>query len=100
MQDFGLNQQVQGMSMPEYMAHILEENENQKMELERVKLAKEVLKQIHNHSRLCIDSVKLTYKEKEIGLKEREMDLREKEFELRNKKIEPETKNESIPFAS
>ena len=27
--DYGLNQSVSGMTMPQYMAHLLEENESQ-----------------------------------------------------------------------
>ena len=82
--DFGLNQQVGGMSLPQYMAHILEENENQRMEIERVKMANNILKQMNNHSRLQIDSVKLDYKKDDIELKKREMLIREHEFELKN----------------
>lgn len=84
MENYGLNQQVAGMSLPQYMAHILEENENQRMEIDRVKMANNILKQMNNHSRLQIDSVKLDYKKDDIELKKREMSIREHEFELKN----------------
>lgn len=82
--DYGLNQSVSGMTMPQYMAHLLEENESQHMEIERVKMSNNILKQMNNHSRLKIDSVKLDYKKEDIELRKRDMLLREKEFELKN----------------
>lgn len=84
MDNYGLNQSISGMTMPQYMAHILEENEHNRIEIERVKISNGILKQMNNYFRLKIDSVKLDYKKEDIELRKRDMLLREREFELKN----------------
>lgn len=62
METFGLDQKVSGKPMMEYMAGLLESNEQQAIEIERGKLSVAILKQMNNHSRLKIDSAKFRLK--------------------------------------
>lgn len=64
-QNFGLNQQIEGVDAMSYMAQLLEKNEKQEIEIERGKLAIAVLKQMNNRSRLLLDAQKFEMKLKE-----------------------------------
>ena len=63
MEDFGLNQEIAGKPMMEYMAALLESNERKDIEIERGKLDVAILKQMNNYSRLKLDAAKLRLKE-------------------------------------
>lgn len=65
--NFGLDQQVDGMSVMEYMAKLIEKNENQEIEIERGKLSIGLLKQMNNRSRLLLDAAKYELKCKEMA---------------------------------
>ena len=52
MENFGLNQEIAGKPMMQYMADLLELNDNQQIEIERGKMAVAILKQMNNVSRL------------------------------------------------
>ncbi len=71
MENFGLNQEIAGKPMMQYMADLLELNDNQQIEIERGKLSVAILKQMNNVSRLQLDAAKLELKkmftEKEIN---------------------------------
>ena len=71
MENFGLNQEIAGKPMMQYMADLLELNDNQQIEIERGKMAVAILKQMNNTSRLKLDAAKFELKkmftEKEIN---------------------------------
>lgn len=58
MDKFELDQKVNGESIAKFMANLLEKNESQELEIERGKLAVDVLKQMNNRSRLLLDAEK------------------------------------------
>ena len=62
MEKFGLDQKIEGKDMMQFMADLLEKNEKQEIEIERGKLTVSILKQMHNNSRLQIDSAKIYLK--------------------------------------
>lgn len=49
---------IEGMNAMEYMASLIEKNENQGIEIERGKLSVAILKQMNNRSRLLLDAAK------------------------------------------
>jgi hypothetical protein len=59
---YGLDTQIMGMDVMEYMSQLLEKNERQQVEIERGKLAVAILKQVNNRSRLLVDATKLDAK--------------------------------------
>ena len=63
MENFGLNQEIAGKPMMEYMAALLESNERKDIEIERGKLDVAILKQMNNYSRLKLDAAKFRLKE-------------------------------------
>ena len=65
---FGLDQNIGGVDAMEYMAKLIEKNENQEIEIERGKLAVGLLKQMNNRSRLLLDAAKFELKCKELEL--------------------------------
>jgi hypothetical protein len=65
MKNFGLNQKIEGKNMMQFMADLIESNEKQEIEIERGKLTVSILKQMHNNSRLQIDSAKFALKQAE-----------------------------------
>ena len=71
MENFGLNQEIAGKPMMQYMADLLELNDNQQIEIERGKMAVAILKQMNNLSRIQLDAAKFELKkmftEKEIN---------------------------------
>ena len=62
MENFGLNQEIAGKPMMQYMADLLELNDNQQIEIERGKLSVAILKQMNNVSRLQLDAAKYALK--------------------------------------
>ena len=64
--NFGLDQNIDGMDAMQYMAHLIEKNEKQEIEIERGKLAVGILKQMNNRSRLLLDAAKFELKCKEM----------------------------------
>ncbi len=49
---------IEGKNAMEYMASLIEKNENQGIEIERGKLSVAILKQMNNRSRLLLDAAK------------------------------------------
>ena len=67
--EFDLNVTISGVNAMEYMASLIERNENQQIEIERGKLSVSVLKQMNNRSRLLLDAAKFELKIKEFELR-------------------------------
>ena len=64
---FELNTLIAGKPTMDYMADLLEKNEEQEIDIERGKLAIGILKQMNNRSRLLLDAQKFELKEKEAN---------------------------------
>ena len=62
MENFGLNQEIAGKDMMQFMADLLELNDNQQIEIERGKMAVAILKQMNNLSRIQLDAAKFELK--------------------------------------
>lgn len=58
MENYGLNQKIDGMSLQEFMASQIEKNEKGELELEKAKITIGYLKQMNNVSRLSIDAAR------------------------------------------
>ena len=58
MSKFELETPIEGVNAMEYMASLIEKNENQGIEIERGKLSVAILKQMNNRSRLLLDAAK------------------------------------------
>ena len=65
MENIGLNQKANGKPMMQYMADLLESNEQKDIEIERGKLSVAILKQMNNYSRLKLDAAKFMLKSAE-----------------------------------
>ena len=65
MKRFEFNYKVAGKEPMDYMAELLEKNENQELQIERGKMAVAILKQVNNRHRLLIDAAKFELKELE-----------------------------------
>lgn len=65
MSNFDLDVPIMGKEPQEYMADLLEKNENNMIELERAKTAVAVLKQMNNRSRLLIEAAKFELNKEE-----------------------------------
>lgn len=63
---FEFDTKIMGMEPMEYMARLLELNEEQKIDLERCKAQIGILKQMNNRSKELIDAVRVELKEREI----------------------------------
>lgn len=66
---FDLGVSIQGQNAMQYMADLIERNENQQIEIERGKLSVSILKQMNNRSRLLLDAAKFELKERESEVK-------------------------------
>lgn len=66
MNNFALQTKVAGTDQQTYMAHLLEKNEQQEIEIERGKLAVAILKQMNNRSRLLLDAAKYELKKIQV----------------------------------
>ena len=62
MENYGLNQKIDGMSLQEFMASQIEKNEKGELELEKAKITIGYLKQMNNCSRLSIDAARTDLK--------------------------------------
>lgn len=62
MDNYGLDLQVAGVSIDQYLCDLLEKNEKQEIEIERCKQAVNIVKQKNNVSRLRLDATKLQQK--------------------------------------
>lgn len=62
MDNYGLDLQVAGVSIDQYLCDLLEKNEKQEIEIERCKQAVNIVKQKNNVSRLRLDAMKLQQK--------------------------------------
>lgn len=65
MNKFELQTQIAGKNAMQYMADLLEQNDAQKIEIERGKLNVAILKQMNNRSRLLLDAAKYELKRAE-----------------------------------
>ena len=74
---FELDVKIEGHGAMEYMASLLEQNDSQKMEIERVKASVSVLKQMNNYNRSLIDAAKFQLKEWEFKSKNNVSELME-----------------------
>ena len=66
MEDFGLEQKIEGYSVADYIAKQLEAIEKKDVELEKEKIKNSYLKQLNNHSRLRLDAAKFELKKMEF----------------------------------
>ena len=68
MEDYGLEQKIDGYSVADYIAKQLEDIEKKDVELEKEKIKNSYLKQLNNHSRLRLDAAKFSLKKAEFEL--------------------------------
>lgn len=68
MEDFGLEQRIEGYSVADYIATQLENIEKKEVNLEKEKIKNSYLKQLNNHSRLRLDAAKFAQKKAEFEL--------------------------------
>ena len=66
MEDYGLEQKIEGYSVADYIAKQLEAIEKKDVELEKEKIKNSYLKQLNNHSRLRLDAAKFALKKLEF----------------------------------
>ena len=66
MEDFGLEQKIDGYSVADYIAKQLKAIEKKDVELEKEKIKNSYLKQLNNHSRLRLDAAKFALKKLEF----------------------------------
>ena len=66
MDNFGLDQKINGVSAPQYIANQLEALEQEGRNLEKEKIKNSYLKQLNNHSRLRLDAAKYELKRMEF----------------------------------
>ena len=66
MDNFGLDQKINGVSAPQYIANQLEALEQEGRNLEKEKIKNSYLKQLNNHSRLRLDAAKYELKKMEF----------------------------------
>ena len=60
---FGLDTQIEGKDVVEYLADLIEKNDEQQVEVERCKLTVSIVKQMNNRIRLALDAAKFALKE-------------------------------------
>ena len=77
MENFGLDQTINGVPVSEYISMQLEAMDKQGVELEKEKIKNSYLKQMNNHSRLCLDAGKLEFNKLKFSV-ENNIDLTEK----------------------
>lgn len=66
MDNFGLDQKINGVPAPQYIANQLEALEREGVNLEKEKIKNSYLKQLNNHSRLRLDAAKYELKKMEF----------------------------------
>ena len=77
MENFGLDQKINGVPVPEYISMQLEAMDKQGVELEKEKIKNSYLKQMNNHSRLRLDAGKLEFNKLKFSV-ENNIDLTER----------------------
>lgn len=70
MKNFGLDTQIMGLDPMSYIAGLIEKNEKNEIDLERMKQSVAGLKQFNNHARLRLDAAKYELKAKEFELEQ------------------------------
>ena len=66
MENYGLDQKIDGMNVVAYISAQLERIEKAEVNLEREKIKNSYLKQLNNHSRLRLDAAKFELKKMEF----------------------------------
>ena len=77
MENFGLDQKIEGCNVAEYIAKQLENIEKKDVEIEKEKLKNSYLKQMNNHIRLRLDASKFEFNRYKFKVEHKE-DLAEK----------------------
>ena len=77
MENFGLDQTINGVPVSEYISMQLEAMDKQGVELEKEKIKNSYLKQLNNYSRLRLDAGKLEFNKLKFRV-ENNIDLTEK----------------------
>ena len=77
MENFGLDQTINGVPVSEYISIQLEAMDKQGVELEKEKIKNSYLKQLNNYSRLRLDAGKLEFNKLKFRV-ENNIDLTEK----------------------
>ena len=77
MENFGLDQTINGVPVSEYISMQLEAMDKQGVELEKEKIKNSYLKQLNNYSRLRLDAGKLEFNKLKFSV-ENNIDLTEK----------------------
>ena len=77
MENFGLDQKINGVPVSEYISKQLEAMDKQGVELEKEKIKNSYLKQLNNYSRLRLDAGKLEFNKLKFSV-ENNIDLTEK----------------------
>lgn len=80
MENFGLDQTINGMDMPRYMAHLLECNEKNEMDIARVKQSNATLKTMVSYSNTARNVAVIELNRRKLDLLERTIALKEKEY--------------------
>ena len=80
MDNFGLDQKINGVSAPQYLANQLEKMELDGVNLEKEKIKISYMKQMNNYLRLSLDAAKFLQKKAEL---EYSCLLREKKLEAK-----------------
>ena len=62
---FEIGQKIEGKDPMQYMADLIERNEKEEIEIERLKGSVSILKQMNNYTKNLIDSVRVAIKENE-----------------------------------
>ena len=68
MKKYEFDRMIMGKDPMTYMAELIEKNDKNELEIERVKTDIGVLKQMHNRQRLLIDAVKCELKANDAGV--------------------------------
>lgn len=68
MENFGLDVQIEGKPVEEYISCQMEKLEKMEVQLEKEKIKNSYLKQLNNRSRLRIDAAKFMQKKAEFEL--------------------------------
>lgn len=68
--EYALDTKVKGMEIQNYLADLLEKNDNQEIEIERCKQAVAIVKQLNNNSRIILDAHKHELKKMELEIKQ------------------------------
>ena len=66
MEEFGLEQKIEGMNVAAYISAQLERIEKAEVNLEKEKIKNSYLKQLNNYSRLRLDAAKFELKKMEF----------------------------------